>query len=273
MKNKTIAIVQARMSSTRLPGKVLKPLAGLPVIWHIHNRLTQCKLIDRIVVATSTHETDDELARYCEENGIECYRGSLDDVLSRFLSILKKYPEYSYVARITGDCPLIHPQFIDNQITALSKYDGDVTWCGNIGSAFVGQGVHSVGSIFLAEKNSTDPRDRMDAAGGIYLARNPQYFRIVELCPPANMVVENLRLTIDEEKDYDLFSKIFDLLWHKNNWIELGDVLALLKQFPDLGEINNDIPNSELNQEVLLLKERWAKAKKIGYMEYSDKLI
>ena len=265
---KAIAIIQARMSSSRLPGKVLKTLAGKPVIWHIHDRLNRCKLIDKIIVATSNHATDDILADFCKNNDIECYRGSLEDVLSRFLYVLKKYPEYSYFARITGDCPLIHPQFIDNQVSALSLFDGDITWCKNSGSALAGQGVRSARSLFFVDKNSTDTRDRMDAVGSIFIAKNPKLFRIVELCPPDELVVDNIRLTIDEEKDYEFLSKLYDLLWSKNEYIKLQEVLLMLKEHSELCDINNQIQHSELNQEVIKLKSKWEDANKVGIFKY-----
>ncbi|GAH65974.1 unnamed protein product, partial [marine sediment metagenome] len=118
MKKPAIAIIQAKMSSTRLPGKVLKPLAGKPIIWHIYNRAEHCKFVDKVVVATSTDSSDDPLVEFCINNNMNYYRGSLNNVLSRFIEIIEN-DYYPYIARITGDCPLIHPQFIDNQIKAL----------------------------------------------------------------------------------------------------------------------------------------------------------
>ena len=125
MKN-VVAIIQARMSSTRLPGKVLKPLIGKPIIHHIYERVKRCSEVDNVVVATSTDLSDDELYRYCEDNQITCIRGDLQNVLQRFFDVLAKYPS-QYIVRITGDCPLIHPPFIDDQIRALKYFDADLT--------------------------------------------------------------------------------------------------------------------------------------------------
>ena len=120
MKDKpAIAIIQARMSSTRLPGKVLLPLAGKPVIHHIVDRAKSCENIGKVVVATSVENSDNPLVEYCKKNNIEYYRGNLNNVLSRFIAILN-LNNYDYCVRITGDCPLIHPPFIDSQILALN---------------------------------------------------------------------------------------------------------------------------------------------------------
>lgn len=108
MKKAAIAIIQARMSSSRLPGKVLKPLAGKAMIWHIYQRAKMCQLVDKVIVATSTEKSDDLLSVFCKENNLNVYRGDLNNVLSRFVEILEK-DQYPYFVRITGDCPLICP--------------------------------------------------------------------------------------------------------------------------------------------------------------------
>ncbi|MFA6440658.1 MAG: NTP transferase domain-containing protein, partial [Bacteriovoracaceae bacterium] len=146
MEKCAIAVIQARMSSTRLSGKVLLPLAGRPVIWHIVDRLKQCQYIDSVVVATSTDTSDDVLAEYLGNNNIACYRGSLTNVLDRFLVALHSTTN-PFCVRITGDCPLIEPKFIDAQILALKQFDSDVVWMKHLSSILEGQGVHSIRSL------------------------------------------------------------------------------------------------------------------------------
>ena len=128
MTKPAIVIIQARCSSSRLPNKVLKPLAGQPMIWHIVQRARACENAGHVVVATSVDPSDDALAKFCAETEIECYRGSLSNVLSRYLGVLEHY-DYPYFVRITGDCPLIHPPFIDRQIQALITHDADLVRC------------------------------------------------------------------------------------------------------------------------------------------------
>lgn len=104
--------LQARMSSTRLPGKVLMELCGKPMIGHQIERIRLSKCIDKIVILTSTDSSDDELAKYCESINCKVFRGNLNNVLSRFIGALKKYP-CDHVVRLTGDCPLIDWNVVD----------------------------------------------------------------------------------------------------------------------------------------------------------------
>ena len=110
-----VAIVQARMSSSRLPGKVLMPLVGIPVLEHVVERLSYCRMIDNIVVATSLEASDDLIEDYCKKINVNVFRGSLDDVLDRYYqAALLHNPDI--VVRITGDCPLIDPVVVDRVI-------------------------------------------------------------------------------------------------------------------------------------------------------------
>ena len=131
MTKPAIVIIQARSSSSRLPNKVLKPLAGQPMIWHIVQRARACGNVDHVVVATSVEPSDDALAKFCAQADIECYRGSLSNVLSCYLAVLEHY-DYPYFVRITGDCLLIHPPFIDRQIEALIAHNADLVRCKDV---------------------------------------------------------------------------------------------------------------------------------------------
>jgi spore coat polysaccharide biosynthesis protein SpsF len=270
MNKETIAIIQARMSSSRLPGKTLKPLAGQPMIWHIYNRVQHCKLVDKIIVATSDHPSDDTLADYCEKKGIRIYRGSLDNVLSRYLAVLNK-EKSSYYVRITGDCPLIHPPMIDNQIKALTAFNADAVWCPNPGSAFEGQGVHSARSLFHIAEHS-DSLDDQEHVGSLYLANNPGKFRIVEMSLPEELIVEHIRLTIDEEDDYAMLSKLYEKLWPSKKWIELRAALAWLTKRQDIASLNKNIIHKKLNIELQEKKKSWVEISKVGNWKYDSTL-
>lgn len=253
---RAIAIIQARMSSTRLPGKVLLPILGKPIIWHIWKRAKRCKLVDEAVVATSTDQSDDQLASFCENEGIPCIRGSLNNVLARFFSVLTKIPS-DYVVRITGDCPLFHPPFIDAQIEALQLFDGDLTWCKDPGCAFEGQGVHSVRSLKLVRETSNDPEDE-EHVGAKFFALNPHLFRIVEVCPPSSLIVKGYRLTVDEPADYEMFKILFDAVRKdKDLYIDLQDALSCLKDHPEIANINSMVTHKRLNIELNKLQLNW----------------
>jgi len=119
-----LAILQARVSSTRLPGKVLKPILGMPMLLRQIERVKQAKLIEQLLVATSDDKSDDPIEQLCRENDIACFRGSLDDVLDRFYQAAKPY-QPDHIVRLTGDCPLIDPQLIDEVVVFCLSGDYD----------------------------------------------------------------------------------------------------------------------------------------------------
>ncbi|MCD4653018.1 hypothetical protein K8T06_03695 [bacterium] len=267
MKKLAIAIIQARMSSSRLPGKVLKLLAGKPMIWHSYQRTLQCQLVDRVVIATSAEKSDDPLAVFCEENNLNVFRGDLNNVLSRFLEILAKDP-HPYFVRITGDCPLICPTFIDQQIMALNKFDGDMIWSKRSYSSLEGQGVHSSRSLVYINEETTDPED-LEHVGSKYIAENPTEFRIVEMDILEDLCVNKYRLTVDEENDYRLIKTLYDNLYNSEP-IDLSDALRWLDSHQDVANVNKDVFHKRLNIELKEKRSLWAEIPKAGVYRCGD---
>ena len=261
MGQRAVAIIQARMSSTRLPGKVLLPLAGKPVIWHVVDRLKRCERVERIVVATSLDASDDVLAEYLKAHAIECHRGNLENVLQRFLDVLRA-TQYSLFVRVTADCPLIEPKFIDEQICALEQFDGDVIWLGQQTSVLEGQGVRSARSLRYIHERSTSSEDQ-EHVGSIYLSRHPEEFRIVEMHIPREYCIRDVRLTLDEDDDYKMFSEIYGSLW-KDRPVDLLEALEWLKANPGVTETNRSVKHSVINQEVRGYFGSWVSAPKVG---------
>lgn len=244
---KAIAIIQARCSSTRLPGKVLKPLAGKPMIWHIAKRAESCEHVDQVVVATSTESSDDPLAVFCEQAGLECFRGSLSNVLSRYLAVLDKYP-HAYVVRVTGDCPLIYPPYIDRQIELLHHHDADMMRIDQPSSLLEGQGVHSSRSLRQVAERSNDPDDQ-EHVGSRYFSEHPELFRIVELQIPDQLTENQWRITVDEESDYTLMAQLYGKLY-QGKPISLEEAIRFLQSHPELAAVNQNIKHSLINQEL-----------------------
>jgi spore coat polysaccharide biosynthesis protein SpsF len=242
-----IAIIQARMSSTRLPGKVLRPLAGKPMIEHIVQRARACQRVEKVVVATSAETSDDPLADFCTDAGIDCYRGSLHNVLSRYLEVLDVHP-HTYYVRITGDCPLIDPDFIDKQILALQAHDGDLTWLSAPAPVLGGQGVLSTLSLKAIAERSSHPDD-LEHVGSRYLAEHPEQFRIIGLHPPEALSVANWRVTVDEAADYEMIRHLYTALW-RGEPIPFEDALAWMAEHPRLAGQNQAVPHSAINQEL-----------------------
>lgn len=266
---KTIAIIQARMSSTRLPGKVMLPLAGKPVIQHVYDRAKKCKHVEEVIVATSTDKSDDELVDYLKLNNINYYRGSLDNVLERFMDIIyQKKPKY--VVRITADCPHICPIWIDNQIKSLSLFDADVIYCENTGCAFEGAGIIKANVLDYIYKNTVDEQNK-EHAGAVYITQNPDKFRIVEVCPKKSLILQDCRLTLDEPNDYKLYQAIYDKLYSEDAFMYLEKIVNLLKKEPYLMDINKQVYHKPLNVELQTkYTQKWKSAKKFGKYFWQD---
>ncbi|MBV5272519.1 MAG: NTP transferase domain-containing protein [Lamprocystis purpurea] len=256
MTRPAIAIIQARMSSSRLPGKVLKPLAGQPMIFHIVQRSRACRQVEQVVVATSTEPSDNPLAAYCAAAGIACHRGSLDNVLDRYLEVLEANP-HPYCVRVTGDCPLIDAAFIDKQIEALQAHDGDLTWLAEPAPVLGGQGVHSSRSLRQIAACSTHPDD-LEHVGSRYLAEHPEQFRIIGLHPPVAVSKANWRVTVDEAPDYEMMQQLYGALW-RGEPIALGAALDWMARHPDLAGHNQDVKHSAINQELAAKRQEWAR--------------
>lgn len=116
-----LAIIQARMTSARLPGKVLISIAGKPILERVYERVSQCKYLNKVIIATSEHSSDDQIEQFCYSRGFLCYRGPLDDVAGRFLSIVQSEGVEEFI-RISGDSPLIDPAIID---LVIAEYNAD----------------------------------------------------------------------------------------------------------------------------------------------------
>ena len=122
---RTLAIIQARMGSSRMPGKVLKLVAGKPVLWHVIHRLRQCREIDDVVIATTTHASDDPLIDFARDQHTLITRGPEDNVLERYLLAIQTY-DADLIVRVTGDAPLVDPQLIDTMLAAIKHEHADI---------------------------------------------------------------------------------------------------------------------------------------------------
>ncbi len=174
-----IAIIQARMSSSRLPKKVMSNLSGSPMIQRIYDLVKKCDYVDEVIVATSLEKTDDELFEYCRNNKINVYRGSLNNVLSRFVEIINQYNP-KLIVRITGDCPFIYPVFIDKQIKIMLKTEADFIVSKNESMVLCGQSVHSSRSLLFVANNSNDADD-LEHVGSPFFIRHHKMFKIIRL--------------------------------------------------------------------------------------------
>lgn len=232
------AILQARVSSSRLPGKVLKQILGRPMIGLQIERLKRLKSIDSLIVATSDHSSDDELALICGELGVKCFRGSLDDVLDRFYQAALTV-EPDHIVRLTGDCPLTDPDVID-RVTRF-YFDGNFDYASNTIAPTFPDGLDaelfSFEALKIAWQEAKLPSEREHVTP--YLYTHPSRFTIGSYREEPD--ISHFRWTVDEEQDFEFVSAVYENLYPTNPEFDMEDVLALLKRRPDLLALNQGI--------------------------------
>jgi spore coat polysaccharide biosynthesis protein SpsF len=231
-----LAILQARMSSTRLPGKVLRPILGRPMLgWQI-DRISRSEQIDRLVVATSREPSDDPIQAFCEATGVACYRGALYDVLARFHGAARDFGPAENVVRLTGDCPLIDWTVIDAAIELQRRESADLAGNGIQRSYPDGLDVEVVAYSALdrAHREATEPPHREHVTQYIY--RHPEKFRLAHLVQKPDLA--SLRWTVDTPADFEMVEKVFAGLADRNNSFGQQDVLDFLANHPEIVAIN-----------------------------------
>ena len=240
----TNAIIQARCGSTRFPNKVFADVNGKPLIWHVVNRLTHAKTINKIVIATTINEKDDKIEKWCNENNVACYRGSENDVLNRYYSASVAFPS-DIVVRITADDPFKEPAVIDAVVNKLINEGFDhVT--NNFPPSWP-EGLDCEAFTFAAleasEKSTNDAFEREHVTQYIY--HNPDKFKIGNVASPKNL--SYLRGTIDKEVDYEMVKAVYA---HRNpantGILLLDEILDILEKNPEIKEINSSVERSAM---------------------------
>ncbi len=269
MTKNAIAIIQARMSSKRLPGKVLMDLAGKPMLWHIYHRLKNCKYVDEIVIATSKEKSDDKISNFCHQVNWNCYRGSLNNVYERFIEILER-KDFPYFVRVTGDSPLIYPEFIDKQIIALRSHNCDIVWLAKNSSLLAGQGVQSSKSLINLKKIVSSKEDKEHVAS-VYISNNPEKFKIIGLNPPQIFIGDKFRVSVDEIEDYEMMKILYEQLWNKKT-IEINNAINWMLENIQISQKNLNIDDSNINKEVKRKINSWSSKVK-DFCDWNDPSI
>jgi len=234
-----LAILQARMSSTRLPGKVLADLAGAPMILRQIERLRRAKSLERIVVATSQEASDDPLVEVLRAAGIETFRGSLSDVLGRFAGALEAFGPAEHIVRLTADCPLADWEVID--ATVALCIESGVDYASNTPdhrSFPKGLDVEVMRADCLrrAAAETADPYDREHVTP--YLYRHPELFRLAWFSQDADE--GEVRWTVDRSDDLAFVRAVYDGLYAANPAFTSDDVRAFVRARPDLHRFGGD---------------------------------
>ncbi len=237
---KYLCIIQARMSSRRLPGKVLMPLGNKKVLNYVYDRCSLSKKLSKVIIATSIDETDDAIESFCNENLIDCFRGSLNDVLSRYYHAAEKY-NTNNIVRITADCPLIDPYVIDQVVIGFEEGNYD---CFSLSGDFpdgLDCQVFSFSAIKKAFKEAVIKSDREHV--GPYIERNKHLFSVgsIELFHG----FENYRWTLDCSEDYQLITQLVDGIEKIGKDLTTDNILSFLEMNSHLMDLNKGIERNE----------------------------
>jgi spore coat polysaccharide biosynthesis protein SpsF len=218
------------MSSTRLPGKVLKDLCGAPMILRQIERVRRARRIDRLVVATSDQASDDPLVEVLRADGVEVFRGPLDDVLARFLGALAAFPA-DHVVRLTADCPLADPEVIDATIALHLAHDVDYTQNRLVSAGYPkGQDVEVITAPALrrAGAAAATPEEREHVTWGVW--NRPDRWRIARLEPPCDE--GEVRWTVDRPDDLEFVRAVYAALYPANPAFGSEDIRAFVRAHP-----------------------------------------
>jgi len=237
--NDVIAIVQARMGSTRLPGKVLLDLAGKPMLVRDMERIQRAKKIDDVVIATTIKPADDKIISLCRDYGWNFFRGSENDLLDRYFQAAREHHAKTIV-RITSDCPLIEPSIVDQLIEKFSALDPNIDYVSNIFPLRtyprgLDTEVMNFSALERCWKEETNLAYREHVTPYIY--HNPDKFRISEVNNERDL--SSMRWTVDTLEDFEFVGQIYHHFGENVfSWI---DILDLLQKHPELLEINKEI--------------------------------
>lgn len=239
--DRVVCIIQARMGSSRLPGKVMKDICGQPMIQWVVSRALQSEIIDHVLIATTESKSDDTIAAFCQKNGIDCFRGNEFDVLDRYYQAAKS-AEANIIVRLTGDCPLVDAQLIDATIQKMA--DSSADFCANrlpppYKRTFpIGLDVEVVTmrALETAWHKAIKKYEREHVLPYVYDPQNGFKISILDSVEDFG----EMRWTVDTKEDLEFVRRVMEYLSCKITFTWL-DVLTVVKEHPDLEKINEDI--------------------------------
>ncbi len=260
---KTGAIVQARTSSTRLPGKVLKDLpcgSGINVLQHVIRRLKKSRKLDDIIIATTENKADKKIVELSDSEKVKWFKGCEEDVLSRYYFAAQEN-SLDIVVRVTSDCPCIDPEIVDNLINEHLKACADYT--SNALTRTYPHGldceVVSFSALGKAFRKAKDPFEREHVTE--FIIQNKSHdFKIHGTEAPEKLQAPDIRITLDTKQDYALLCAVFEYLYTENNFFNAEDIVKLFCNKPWLRFINKDTINKK---KFDTLKEELEEAVKI----------
>ncbi|MGB6127788.1 MAG: glycosyltransferase family protein [Psychrilyobacter sp.] len=255
MKN-IVCIIQARTTSSRLPNKVLLPLpfgGGKTVLENVLDRVKKSKYINKIVIATTNNETDNLIENKAKEHGVEVFRGSEDNVLSRYYGAAKLVSA-DKIVRITSDCPCIDPKILDNLIKKHLEEKNDYTSNGLKRSYPHGLDCEIFNMEVLEEANKkAKEKIELEHVTPYIYKTNPNKFKIGHLVNKEDY--HDIRITLDTKEDYNLLCSVFDYLYEKDNYFDMNKIVVLFQKKPWIKALNSNVEQkivcNSLKEELL----------------------
>lgn len=237
---KIVATIEARMTSSRLPGKVILDVMGKPMISYLISRLKNVPSINEIVIATTTNPADDELERIATELQVKCFRGSENDVMGRVIGAAELC-NADIIVEITGDCPIIDPQIIEQAIRVFKFNNADYVSNAHIRSYPDGMDVQ-VFRLETLKRSAELTNDDLDHEHvTLHIRNHPELFSHIHLIAPPKDYWPELGLTLDEADDYILLKKIIEYFGSNNSLFSCSEVIKLLHNKPEWVKINEKV--------------------------------
>lgn len=228
------------MTSTRLPGKVLLPAAGKPMLAHLIRRLRATPSLDGIVLATTVNSADDVIEEFSKQVGVACFRGSEDDVMSRVIGAAQSV-DADVVVEITGDCPVIDPELVEQTIRMFKAHDADYVSNCHIRSYPIGMDTQ-VFSLAVLQRSAALTMDELDREHvTLHIRNHPEIFSHVHLVASPEIHWPELGLTLDEAEDYELLRKVIAYFEPENPLFSCLDVVRLLRKNPQWVALNSAV--------------------------------
>lgn len=245
---KIAGIIEARMGSSRLPGKVLLPLGGKPALERLIERVSRSRWLDEVIVATTTEERDQPIADLCARLGVRAHRGSEQDVLARVLGAAEA-ANADLICELMGDSPFSDPVLID--LVVATHLAGDYDYTSNflfenaLPMGFAA-GVFSTALLRRVGGLTQDPVDRSHVTCFIY--HNPKLFRLQGVAANAQLAGPNIRLCLDTQSDYELLSKVFDAVHREGECVPAHEIIRHVREHPELLAINAHIRQKHVDE-------------------------
>ena len=228
------------MTSSRLPGKPMMEVCGYPILGHLVDRLKVVESIDVIVLATTTNHTDEVMADYASSIGIEVFRGDENDVMGRVVNAGKSV-DADVIVEITGDCPIIDPEIIEQAIRIYRENTYDYVGNQHVRSYPDGMDVRvfALDTLVKSELMTNEPLDREHVT--LHIRNNPQIFSHLNIVAPPEQHWPDLGLTLDEQSDFNLLKVIIENFYDKNPLFSCLDVVRFLRTNQQLVDINSEV--------------------------------